>query len=284
VPESAHFSKGEAGDLPLLRGLLRHHRITAVIHLAGSTAVPDSIAAPLAYYANNLVTSRNLIQACVDSGVKHVIFSSSATVYAASDGGLLSEDARVEPITPYGRSKLGTEWILENTARAHGFRHVTLRYFNVAGADPMGRAGPSARRRTHLIQRACQAALGRNGSLEIYGTDFPTRDGTGVRDYIHVSDLTQAHVAALDHLRQGGESRTLNCGYGRGFSVRDVIAVVSKVAGRAVPTREVARRAGDLAEVVADATRLKRELAWRPQRDDLEEIVATAYNWEKSLS
>src|SRR5688572_31229382 len=185
VPESAHFMQGHAGDLPLLHGLLRDHRIAAVFHLAGSTVVPESIAQPLAYYANNLVTSRNLFQACVETGVKHVIFSSSATVYADPEGKLVSEDGRLAPVTPYGRSKLGTEWILDDAARAYGFRHVTLRYFNVAGADPLARIGPSARRRTHLIQRACQAALGKSRCLEIFGTDFPTHDGTGVRDYIH---------------------------------------------------------------------------------------------------
>ena len=281
VAERAHFCQGHVGDQTLLRELIPRHSITAIVHFAGSTVLPESVANPLAYYSNNTVASRNLIEVCVETGVEHFIFSSTAAVYANPDRTPVKEDAPLAPATPYGRSKLMTEWMLEDAARAHGFRHVTLRYFNVAGADPQARTGQSTPRATHLIKRACQAALGRIPHLEIYGTDFATHDGTGVRDYIHVTDLVDAHLAALEHLRAGGSSLTLNCGYGRGFSVREVIAAVSKVAGHQVPWRNAAPRPGDMPEIVADPTKLKRHLSWRPKHDDLEEIVATAFEWER---
>ena len=281
VAERAQFYQGDVGDQSLVRDLIARHRITAVLHFAGSIVVPESVERPLAYYANNTVVSRNLIEVCVETGVKHFIFSSTAAVYSVSDGKPVSESAPLDPASPYGRSKLMTEWMLEDTARAHDFRHVTLRYFNVAGADPQGRTGQSSPRATHLIKRACQAALGRIPHLEIYGTDFPTRDGTGIRDYIHVADLVDAHAAALEHLRSGGDSLTLNCGYGRGFSVREVIGAASKVIGRPVPTREAPRRLGDVAEIVADPTKLQHHLSWKPKHNDLEKIVWTAYEWER---
>jgi len=283
VPKEAHFYHGCVGDHALVRGLVEEHRVTAVIHFAGSTVLPESIQKPLAYYANNVVACRNLIQVCVDAGVRSFIFSSTAAVYAYPEGEPVAENAQVGPATPYGRSKLMAEWILEDAARAYDFRHVTLRYFNVAGADPKGRTGQSSPRATHLVKRACQAALGRIPYIEIFGTDYPTHDGTGVRDYIHVTDLVEAHAAALDHLKEGGASLTLNLGYGHGFSVRQVIETVCRVTGRLVPTREACRRLGDVAEVVANPSKLRRELDWRPQYDDLNEIVATAYAWEKSL-
>jgi UDP-glucose 4-epimerase len=235
IAESAHFYQGDVGDQELVRKLIAKHWIDAVVHFAGSIVVPESVEKPLAYYANNTVASRNLIEVCVEAGVKNFIFSSTAAVYASSDGKPVNENAPLVPGNPYGRSKLMTEWMLEDTAHAYDFRHVTLRYFNVAGADPKGRTGQSTPRATHLIKRACQAALGRIPHLEIFGTDYPTHDGTGVRDYIHVTDLVEAHVAALDHLMSGGRSLTLNLGYGHGFSVRQVAETVSRVAGCPVP-------------------------------------------------
>jgi UDP-glucose 4-epimerase len=283
VPEAAVFVLGNVGDATLLRQLLPEHGIDAVVHFAGSIVVPDSVADPLAYYANNTVASRTLIAACVAAGIRRFVFSSTAAVYGIPKQNPVTESVLLQPINPYGRSKLMTEWMLEDTSRAHDFRYVALRYFNVAGADPKGRTGQSTPRATHLIKRACQVALGRVDRLDVFGTDFPTRDGTGVRDYIHVSDLADAHALALDHLAAGGASHVLNCGYGRGFSVREVIRMVERVAGRALPVREAARRAGDPPELVADSSRLKAEFRWQPKRDDLEQIVASAYAWEGRL-
>jgi len=284
VPEEAHFHQGHVGDQTLLRRLFAYYRITAVIHFAGSIVVPESVEKPLAYYANNTMASRNLIEACVQSGVKSFIFSSTAAVYGVPGHNPVTEADKLVPINPYGRSKLMTEWMLEDAARAHDFRYVALRYFNVAGADPAGRTGQSTPNATHLIKRACQAALGRIPNLDIFGTNYPTRDGTGIRDYIHVSDLVAAHALALDHLQQNGASTVLNCGYGHGFSVREVIDKVSSVVGKKVPTREAPPRPGDAAELVADSSRLQAQLGWRPAYDDLEEIVSTAYAWERRLN
>ena len=284
VAEKAQFQLGNAGDPALLAELFQRHAITAVIHFAGSIVVPESVANPLYYYQNNTAVSRTLIQACVQAGVKHFIFSSTAAVYGIPAHNPVTEKTDTAPINPYGRSKLMTEWMLEDTARAHDFRYVALRYFNVAGADPGGRSGQSTPNATHLIKRACQAALGRVPALDIFGTDFPTPDGTGVRDYIHVSDLVAAHALALAHLEQGGASTLFNCGYGHGFSVRDVIDTVSKVVGRKVPTREGPRRAGDPPALVADSSQLQAQFGWRPNYDDLEQIVSTAYAWEARLN
>jgi UDP-glucose 4-epimerase len=284
VDERAAFYQGHCGDLALLQELFTRHHVTAVIHFAGSIVVPESVEKPLLYYQNNTVASRNLIQACVQAGVGNFIFSSTAAVYGMPSANPVTEDMALAPINPYGRSKLMTEWMLEDTSRAHDFRYVALRYFNVAGGDPKGRTGQSTPRATHLIKRACQVALGRLPHLDIFGTDFPTRDGTGIRDYIHVSDLVCAHALALEHLQRGGASLTLNCGYGHGFSVREVIDTVSKVVGRKMPTKEGPRRAGDAPELVADSSNLKRRLAWTPTHDDLEEIVSTALAWERRLN
>jgi UDP-glucose 4-epimerase len=216
--------------------VLVEHAVDCVIHFAGSTVVPDSVSDPLTYYANNTVSSRELICASIDAGVQHFIFSSTAAVYGATERQTLDENAETSPANPYGRSKLATEWILQDAAAASSMRYVALRYFNVAGADPLGRTGQSTPRATHLIKRACQAALGQHSYLEIFGVDFPTHDGTGVRDYIHVSDLVSAHLLALEHLRRGGDSAVFNCGYGRGFSVREVICAVEAVSGRRLET------------------------------------------------
>ena len=284
VGEKAVLVEGDAGDTGLVREIIANHAVHAAIHFAGSIVVPDSVLDPLAYYDNNTCTSRALIEACVDGGVKNFIFSSTATVYDADTTQPLAEDDAKDPISPYARSKLMTEWMLEDASRAHDFRHMVLRYFNVAGADPQGRTGQSSPRATHLIKRAAQAALGRVSHLDIFGTDYPTRDGTGVRDYIHVSDLADAHLLALDALRGGAGSSTFNCGYGRGASVREVIGTMEQVIGRKLPVREGPRRLGDPPELIADPTRIKTTLGWRPRHDDLTEIVRSALNWERRFN
>jgi UDP-glucose 4-epimerase len=264
--------------------LLRRHTIRSVLHFAGSIVVPDSMTDPLAYYENNVVRSRDLIRACVWAGVENFIFSSTATVYDAAAPQPLIEDARKAPISPYARSKLMTEWMLEDVSRAHPMRHIVLRYFNVAGADPQGRTGQSTPKATHLIKRAAQVALGRVPHLDIFGTDYPTPDGTGVRDYIHVTDLAQAHLLALDALRAGAPSTVYNCGYGRGLSVREVVRGVEKVIGRLLPVREGARRPGDPPTLISDPGRIKAALNWIPRHDDLEEIIRSAIAWERRFN
>jgi UDP-glucose 4-epimerase len=284
VAQGAQFVEGNAGDEDLVRRIIAEHGVDAIIHFAGSIVVPDSVAAPLAYYANNTVVARNLIAAAVESGVRHFIFSSTAAVYGESHFGPILEAATVSPVNPYSRSKLMTEWMLEDAARAHDFRYVTLRYFNVAGADPGGRTGQSSPRATHLIKRGCQAALGRVPHLDIFGTDYPTPDGTGVRDYIHVNDLVAAHALALDYLRGGGDARVMNCGYGHGRSVREVIGAIERVAGHKVVVRESPRRPGDVPSLVADAALIRETLAWTPLHDNLDEIVTHAFAWERKLN
>jgi len=283
VAEDVVFVQGNAGDQPLIRKMIARHEIDAIIHFAGSIVVPDSVAEPLAYYANNTVVARNLIEAAVQGGVRHFIFSSTAAVYGERHE-LVSETVSAEPISPYGRSKLMTEWMLEDAARAYDFRHVALRYFNVAGADPKGRTGQSGARATHLVKRGCQVALGRVPQLDIFGTDYPTPDGTGVRDYIHVSDLVAAHALALDYLRDGGVPAVMNCGYGHGASVREVIGAIERVAGHKLSVRESPRRAGDAPSLVADSRLIRATLHWAPEHNDLDEIVATAYAWERRLN
>src|SRR5262245_10822903 len=284
VAEGAHFHQGNVGDQTTVRRLIDYHSVTAVIHFAGSIVAPDSVKEPLAYYANNTVQSRALIEACILEGVKNFVFSSSALIYGPPLLTAMPEQTPKEPENPYGRSKLMTEWMLQDTSRAHDFRYVALRYFNVAGADPKGRSGQSTPRATHLIKRACQVALGRVPKLDIFGTDYPTPDGTGVRDYIHVSDLVDAHLLALDHLRGGGDSVALNCGYGRGASVREVIKAVSRVIGRELAAVESPRRPGDPPALIADAHRLRNDFGWHPKHDDLEEVISTAYEWERRLN
>ncbi|MDB5446812.1 MAG: UDP-glucose 4-epimerase [Phenylobacterium sp.] len=283
VPDAARFVRGNVKDRKLVSQIVLEHGVDCVFHFAGSTVVPDSVADPLRYYANNTANSRDLIEACVAAGVKHFIFSSTAAVYGASEAAAIDENAVKSPANPYGRSKLVTEWMLQDTAQATSLRYVALRYFNVAGADPLGRTGQSTPMATHLIKRACQAALGRLPYLGIFGVDFATPDGTGVRDYIHVSDLVAAHALALDHLRAGGESGAFNCGYGRGFSVREVIGAVELATGRKLEVRELPRRAGDPPAVVADPSKLKGRLGWTPRYDGLDEIVRHALAWESRV-
>lgn len=284
VNERATFIQGNAGDGALVRHLAAKHGVDAIVHFAGSIVVPESVENPLAYYANNTVNSRNLIEAAVAAGVKHFIFSSTATVYAGQSPDPLREDMATGPISPYGRSKLMTEWMLEDASKAHDLCHIVLRYFNVAGADHAGRSGQSSRRATHLIKRASQVALGRVPHLDIFGTDYPTPDGTGIRDYIHVNDLAHAHILALDYLRAGGISTVMNCGYGHGSSVREVIAAVERVTGKLLPVREAPRRAGDPPWLVSDAKKISQVLGWKPRYDDLDDIVRTAYEWERRLN
>lgn len=283
APKGAEFVTGNVNHRRLVGQILTEHKIDTVLHFAGSTVVPDSVAEPLRYYSNNTASSRDLIDTCVAGGVKRFIFSSTAAVYGASDAAMIDEDATMSPANPYGRSKLMTEWMLKDAAHASDLRYVALRYFNVAGADPLGRTGQSTPQATHLIKRACQAALGLHPHLGIYGVDFETPDGTGVRDYIHVSDLVEAHALALDHLRADGESCAFNCGYGRGFSVREVIGAVEAVTGARLPVKELPRRPGDPAAVVADPRRLKARLGWKPRHEALDEIVRHALAWESRI-
>jgi UDP-glucose 4-epimerase len=283
VPDAARLVVGDVGDQGLVRQVLSEARVDAIMHFAGSIIVPESVSDPLGYYLNNTCKSRNLIACAVEAGLKHFIFSSTAAVYGIGGDEPIDEDARLEPISPYGSSKLMTETMLRDAAKAHGFTYLALRYFNVAGADPRGRAGQSTRAATHLIKVAAQAALGERPYLEVFGDDYPTPDGTGVRDYIHVTDLARAHVAALRYLRAGGDSMVLNCGYGRGFSVLQVIASVKRAAKCDVPVRIGPRRAGDPAMLVAKADRIRAILDWRPELNDLDTIVAHALLWERHL-
>lgn len=284
VPASARLVVGDVGDQALVAALIRSHNIEAIIHFAGSIVVPESIADPLGYYLNNTVKSRALIEAAVKGGVRQFIFSSTAAVYGMPERSPVSEGDRLAPISPYGTSKLMTELMLADTARAHDFRYMALRYFNVAGADPAGRSGQSTPQATHLIKVACQAALGQRPFLEVFGTDYPTRDGTCIRDYIHVTDLAKAHMAALRALRTGGTSQVFNCGYGRGYTVLEVIEAVKRVSGSHFEVRLSARRPGDPAELVAANALIRERLGWRAELDDLDAIVAQALAWEGRLA
>jgi UDP-glucose 4-epimerase len=283
VPDAAQLVVGDVGDAELVRSLLAHNDVDAIVHFAGSIVVPESVEHPLAYYLNNTCNSRTLIQCAVNAGVKRFIFSSTAAVYGMPQSTPVSEDAPLEPISPYGSSKLMTEIMLRDAARAHDLHYVALRYFNVAGADPRGRAGQSTPHATHLIKVALQAALGQRPYLEVFGSDYPTADGTCVRDYIHVSDLIGAHLAALKYLRGGGESEVLNCGYGRGFSVLEVIEAVKRVTGADFDVRLGKRRPGDPAALVAETRRIADVLDWHANYNDLEAIVGHAFSWECSL-
>jgi len=284
VPEGVPLVEGDIGDGALVRHVLREHRCTAVMHFAGSIIVPDSVADPLAYYRNNTCASRNVIEACVAVGVENFIFSSTAAVYGEPEGVPIGEDAPLRPISPYGTSKLMTEWMLRDTAAATRLRYVALRYFNVAGADPRGRSGQATPKATHLIKVAAEAVTGKRAGVTIFGDDYPTADGTGVRDYIHVSDLADAHVRALSYLCDGGASEVMNCGYGHGFSVRQVLDAVQEVSGYPLNVSVGPRRDGDPAELVSAPEKIRRVLGWVPRHDDLTAIVASALAWERRLA
>jgi len=284
VAPEATFVRGDCGDKALVGRLIDEHGIDAIIHFAGSAIVPDSVADPLGYYLNNTVRGHGLIEAAVRGNVRHFIFSSTCAVYGTPAVVPVAEDADLAPESPYGRSKLMVEMMLADAALAHDFAYVGLRYFNVAGADPAGRAGQSSREATHLIKVACETALGKRDSVTVFGTDYPTDDGTCVRDYIHVGDLIRAHANALDYLRSGGENLVANCGYGRGFSVLEVIDAVKRASGRDFAVSLGPRRPGDPVSVIAAPALIKERIGWKPTKDDLAEIVADALAWEEALS
>ncbi len=275
---------GETGDADLLERLFSEHEIDTIMHFAAHTIVPESVADPLKYYGNNTASSRTLLEAAQNHGVKHVVFSSTAAVYGMPEGGKAAEDSATLPINPYGTSKLMTEWMLRDLAIAGGPSYVALRYFNVAGCEPTGTIGQSTPKATLLVKVACEAATGSRPGVSIFGTDYPTPDGTGLRDYIHVEDLAAAHLDALTYLREGGNSTTLNCGYGHGYSVREVLHAVEKANGAALNIKEEARRAGDPPELVAVADKVRAVLGWTPQYDDLDTIVRTSLEWERKIA
>jgi UDP-glucose 4-epimerase len=283
VPQGVTLHVGESGDQDLVSTIIREHSVSAIIHFAAWLVVPDSVANPLGYYRNNTVNSRALIECAVKGGVRHFIFSSTCAVYGNPVRVPVTEDDTPAPISPYGSSKLMTEIMLRDAAAAHGLSYATLRYFNVAGADPKLRAGQSTKHATQLIKVAVETALGRRPWLDVYGTDYPTPDGTCIRDYIHVSDLANAHLDALTYLRGGGQSGAFNIGYGRGFSVLEVIETVRRVAGVDFKVSYGPRRAGDPARIVADATRAAATLGWRPRLDELATIAEHALQWERKL-
>jgi len=283
VPEGAPLVIGETGDQTLVARLIRDHEVDSIIHFAASIVVPDSVRDPLGYYRNNTVNSRALIESAVRNGIRHFVFSSTAAVYGNPAAVPIGEDAPTMPISPYGWSKLMTEIMLRDASRAHRMGHVILRYFNVAGADPQGRTGQSSAAATHLIKVAAEAALGLRPKIEIFGTDYPTPDGTCIRDYIHVSDLVDAHKLALRYLRSGGIPLTLNCGYGHGFSVHEVIETVKRVSAIEFKVENAPRREGDPARIVAASERIRDALGWHPRYDDLSTIVAHALTWERQL-
>jgi UDP-glucose 4-epimerase len=283
VPAAATLVVGDFGDSELVGRLIDEHEVDSIAHFAAKIVVPDSVSDPLGYYLNNTSKARNLIECAVKKGVRNFIFSSTAAVYGETTAEPVAENAALNPMSPYGRSKLMVEWMLADAGRAHDLRHVVLRYFNVAGADPQGRLGQSTPNATHLIKRAVQTALGRHTGLDVFGQDYPTRDGTCIRDYIQITDLIDAHMAALAYLRAGGASLICNCGYGRGYSVKEVVEVVKRVSGVDFKVNIAGRRAGDPAAIVAEADLIRRELGWRPQRDDLDAIVKQALDWERRL-
>jgi len=283
ISPQARVVEGDIGNEALLARVMREDRFDAVVHFAGSIVVPESVADPLSYYLNNTVKTRSLIAAAVAAKIPRFVFSSTAAVYGNPSANPVFENAVLDPLSPYGRSKLMSEWMLRDTHAAHGLQFAALRYFNVAGADPKGRTGQSTPRATHLIKVACQTALGQRDHLDVFGTDYPTPDGTCIRDYIHVSDLVAAHLDALRYLRAGGESGIFNCGYGRGFTVLEVARAVERASGRKLDLRLTERRAGDPAAIVAGADRARSILGWKPRHDNLDGIVASALAWENHL-
>jgi UDP-glucose 4-epimerase len=283
VPQEVPLVTGDMGDEDLVLGLIEKHGVKSIVHFAAKIVVPESVSDPLGYYLNNTAKTRALLAAAVKGGVENFIFSSTAAVYGEVGSDPVAEDTPLDPVSPYGRSKLMTEWMLADAAKAHGLKYAILRYFNVAGADPRGRSGQSNSNATHLIKVACQAALGKRKGLEIYGDDYPTPDGTCLRDYIHVSDLARAHMDALRYLREGGANTVFNCGYGRGYSVKEITAVVKKVSGVDFDVKMSPRRPGDPAAIVAKADKIRSTLGWAPQYDNVETIVERALAWEKHL-
>jgi UDP-glucose 4-epimerase len=283
VPGKVPFVVGSTGDRELVEETIARYRVDAIIHFAASIVVPDSVADPLGYYANNTMNTCALLDTAIKTGVRQFIFSSTAAVYGNAETVPVREDAPTAPISPYGTSKLMSEIMLHDAGKAHGLRFVVLRYFNVAGADPKLRTGQSTPQATHLIKVACEVALGKRAKLDVFGTDYPTPDGTCVRDYIHVSDLARAHSAALAHLRRGGESATFNCGYGHGASVFEVIEAVKRASGHNFAVEIAARRPGDPPALVADVSRIRSTLDWHPQFENLDTIVGHALAWERRL-
>jgi UDP-glucose 4-epimerase len=274
---------GQVGDRETVLRLLREHGVDTVMHFAAYTIVPESVSEPLKYYGNNTCSTRSLLQCCLEAGVKHFVFSSTAAVYGIPPDGVAAESSPTAPINPYGTSKLMSEWMLRDVSAASNLKHVALRYFNVAGSDSQGRVGQATPKATLLVKVACEAVVGKRPHISIFGTDYPTPDGTGVRDYIHVEDLATAHLNALDYLRAGGASTVLNVGYGHGYSVREVLQSVERVAGERLTVIEEPRRAGDPPALVARADRIRQELGWKPRLDDLDTIVRTALAWERRL-
>jgi UDP-glucose 4-epimerase len=283
LPEGVPLFIGDAADENLVEGVIAAHGVESIVHFAGSVVVPDSMRDPLAYYRNNTMTTRSLLNAAVKCGVNRFIFSSTAAVYGNPERMPVTEDAPTRPLSPYGSSKLMTEIMLHDVAAAHGMTYVVLRYFNVAGADPYARIGLSTAGATHLLKIAVEAATGQRAKIDVFGTDYPTPDGSCVRDFIHVSDLAQAHRAALSYLRDGGASTTLNCGYGRGYSVLETIEAVRRVSGRNFAVQTAPRRPGDIMTMIADTRRIATTLDWTPQYADLETIAAHALAWEEKL-
>ena len=283
VPEGVELVLGDFGDAALVASLMQRRPIESIVHFAAKIVVPDSMADPLGYYENNTAKARTLIECAVRAGVKQLVFSSTAAVYGDPETNPVTEEERLKPMSPYGRSKLMVEWMLEDTAKAHDLRSVVLRYFNVCGADPKGRSGQSTANATHLIKVAVQTALGMRAVMEVFGSDYPTPDGTCLRDYIQVSDLVRAHMDALAYLRAGGQSLTCNVGYQRGYSVLEVIETVKRVSGVDFPVKISGRRPGDPAAIVAGNARIRAALGWSPRFDDLGEIVRQALDWERRL-
>jgi len=274
---------GDTGDRELVSRVLREYQVDTVLHFAAHTIVPESVELPLKYYANNTCNTRNLLACCAEAGVRHFVFSSTAAVYGIAATDVVHEDAPTQPINPYGTSKLMSEWMLRDLSAVSELRHVALRYFNVAGCDPQGRIGQSTPKATLLTKVACEAAVGKREAVSIFGTDYPTPDGTGVRDYIHVEDLAAAHVKALDYLRNGGPSTTLNCGYGHGYSVRELLRAVERANGAPLNIIEAERRAGDPPSLIAGAERVREVLGWQPAYDDLAVIAESSLAWERKL-
>ncbi len=274
---------GKVGDRETVLKVLQAHQIDTVMHFAAYTIVPESVSEPLKYYGNNTCSTRSLLESCLEAGVKHFVFSSTAAVYGIPAAGVAAEDTPTAPINPYGTSKLMSEWMLRDVSAASALKHVALRYFNVAGSDSQGRVGQATPKATLLIKVACEHVVGKRPEVAIYGTDYATPDGTGVRDYIHVEDLATAHLDALEYLRSGGDSTVLNVGYGHGYSVREVLQSVERVSGQKLKIREEPRRPGDPPALVARAERIRQALGWQPRLDDLDTIVRTALEWERHL-